>query len=117
MRLLFGFFKSVCLSPEIVKQISQLKLIDELQAKLASACKNEKDIKLQKNWLMNYVAFLASFAHTDEGRRAVVKIKPCFEMALFVIDTISPPAGTADVGPLTQLVINVFTFLRNCSLE
>lgn len=30
MRLLFGFFKSVCLSAEVVKQISQLRLIDEL---------------------------------------------------------------------------------------
>lgn len=115
MRLVFAFFKSVCLSPEVVKEIMKMRLIDELQAKLAPSCKNEKDIRLQKNWLVQYSGLLAAFASTADGRASILKIKPCFEFSLFVIDTITPAGESVEVTALAQMVINIFLFLRNCA--
>ena len=59
-------------------------------------CKNEKDIRLLKNYLMHYIGFLAAFASTDEGQKAILKCKPVFEMSLFIMDSITPPASAAE---------------------
>lgn len=116
LRLMFAFLRSVAMSPEVVKEISKMRMIEELQSLLEPACKNEKDIKLLKNWLMHYTGFLAGFAWSEEGKRTVMKLKPTFEMSLFVIDTITPPVNTTEVTPLTHLVLNILLFLRNSSM-
>ena len=67
MRLLFALFKTLAMSAEVSKELMKQRAIEDLHAKLAPICKNEKDIKLLKNYLLNYVGFLAAFASTDEG--------------------------------------------------
>ena len=44
MRLLFGLFKTLGMSAEVAKEIMKYRTIEELHAKLALVCKNEKDI-------------------------------------------------------------------------
>ena len=67
MRLLFALFKTLAMSAEVSKELMKQKTIEELHGQLQPICKNEKDIKLLKNYLLNYVGFLAAFASTDEG--------------------------------------------------
>ena len=67
MKLLFATFKTLAMSAEVTKELMKQRLIEDLQGLLQPICKNEKDIKLLKNYLLNYVGFLAAFASTDEG--------------------------------------------------
>ena len=67
MRLLFALMKSLALSAEVTKELMKTHTIDDIHAKLAVVCKNEKDIKLLKHYLVNYTGFLAAFASTDDG--------------------------------------------------
>jgi hypothetical protein len=112
MHLLFGFLKSASLSPEVVREVSKLKLIEDIQAQLQLQCKNEKDIKLLKSYLVHYSGFLAGYSCSDEGIKTVIALKEVFTHALFVIDTVTPPQGP-EVTPLTQLVLNLLLFMRN----
>jgi hypothetical protein len=75
MQLLFAFLKSASLSADVVKEISKLRLIEDIQTQLETACKNEKDIKVLKNYLSHYAGFLASYACTEEGMRTVIALK------------------------------------------
>ena len=91
-----------------------------MHAQVQPICKNEKDIKLLKNYLMNYLGFLAAFASTEEGQKAILKCKPVFEMSLFIMDTVTPPSSASDqpeVTPLSQLLTNILLFLRNTSFN
>ena len=54
MRLLFSLFKSLAMSGEVAKEINRTRTIDELHTQLQIVCKNEKDIKLLKHYLVNY---------------------------------------------------------------
>lgn len=112
MHLLFGFLKSASLSPEVVREVSKLKLIEDIQAQLQLQCKNEKDIKLLKSYLVHYSGFLAGYSCSDEGVKTVIALKEVFTHALFVIDTVTPPQGP-EVTPLAQLVLNLLLFMRN----
>ena len=108
------------MSAEAAKEIMKQRTIEELHSKLAPVCKNEKDIKLFKNYLASYSGFLAAYASTDEGRSAVLKLKPIFELSLFILDTVTPTRATAEVHevtPMTQLVMNQLLFLRNTSFN
>lgn len=67
MRLLFAIFKSLAMSAEVTKELMKQRTIEDIHSKLQPVCKNEKDIKILKNYLLNYVGFLAAFASTDEG--------------------------------------------------
>ena len=67
MRLLFAMFKSLAMSAEVTKELMKQRTIEDIHSKLQPVCKNEKDIKLLKNYLLNYIGFLAAFASTDEG--------------------------------------------------
>ena len=60
-------------------------------------------MKLLKGYLLNYVGFLAAFASTDEGQRAILRCKPVFEMSLFIMDTVTPPAAAQDRPEPTTL--------------
>ena len=96
MRLLFALFKTLAMSAEVTKELMKQRTIEDLHAQVQPICKNEKDIKLLKNYLLNYVGFLAAFASTEEGQRAILKCKPVFEMSLFIMDTVTPPSSAAD---------------------
>ena len=93
MRLLFAMFKTLAMSAEVTKELMKQRTIEDLHGQLAPVCKNEKDVKLLKGYLLNYVGFLAAFASTDEGQRAILRCKPVFEMSLFIMDTVTPPAA------------------------
>ena len=67
MRLLFGLLKSLALSAEVTKELMKSHAIDDLHGRLEPICKNEKDIKLLKHYLVHYSGFLAAFASTDDG--------------------------------------------------
>ena len=54
MRLLFSLFKSLAMSGEVAKEINRTRTIDELHTQLQIVCKNEKDIKLLKHYLVHY---------------------------------------------------------------
>ena len=120
MRLLFALFKTLAMSAEVTKELMKQRTIEDLHAQLQPICKNEKDIKLLKNYLLNYVGFLAAFASTDEGQKAILKCKPVFEMSLFIMDTVTPPTSASEqpeVTPLSQLLTNILLFLRNTSFN
>jgi ribosomal protein L10 len=67
MHLSFAFLRSASLSPEVVKELSKLRLVEDIQAQLENVCKSEKDIKLLKSFLCHYSGFLAAYAFSDEG--------------------------------------------------
>ena len=118
MRLLFGLLKSLALSVEVTKELVKQHAIDDIHGKLLPVCKNEKDIKLLKNYLVHYLGFLAGFASTEDGQRAILKCRPVFETSLFIMDTVTPPAVARDqpeMTPLSNLLVNVLLFLRNSS--
>jgi hypothetical protein len=79
------------MSAEVAKEIMKQRTIEEVHAKLEPLCKNEKDIKLFKHYLASYSGFLAAYASTEEGRSAVLKLKPIFELSLFILDTVTTP--------------------------
>jgi hypothetical protein len=81
------------MSAEIAKELMKQRTLEEIQTKLQPLCKNEKDIKLFKNYLSCYSGFLAAYASTEEGRIAVLKLKPIFELTLFILDTVTPVRG------------------------
>lgn len=68
----------------------KLKVVETLHENLGPICKNEKDIKLLKHYLSFYSGFLAAYASSEDGCKNLLKYKPAFEFALFLMDTISP---------------------------
>ena len=77
---------------EVVKKIMKIKANDELQARLQPICKNEKHIKFLKFYMTNYFGLLVAYSYTAEGSKAIHRQKEVFEMSLFVLDSITPPA-------------------------
>lgn len=71
------------------------------------------------------MSFLGAFTSTDEGTRQILKIKPAFELALFLLDTVNIPAvpessiaqGEFSLSPLNELVCSILLFIRNATLE
>lgn len=71
------------------------------------------------------MAFLAAFTSTDEGTRQILKVKPAFELALFLLDTVNIPAvsepsisqGDFSLSPLNELVCSILLFIRNATLD
>jgi len=47
----------------------KLRLIEEITGRITPQCKNDKDIKMQKFYLLNFMAFLSGFTSTEEGSR------------------------------------------------
>jgi len=97
------------MSAEVAKEIMKQRTIEEVHTKLQPLCKNEKDIKLFKHYLSCYSGFLAAYASTEEGRVAVLKLKPIFELSLFILDTVTPVRNSPEnheITPMTQLVMN-----------
>jgi len=55
------------MSPEIAKEMMKLRTIEDLLEKILPVCKNEKDIKLMKNYLSYFSSFIAGFSSSEEG--------------------------------------------------
>ena len=60
-RLLFTLLRSLSLSGDVAKDIMKIRFIEEVTAKITPMCKNDKDIKLQKFYLGNFMSFLSGF--------------------------------------------------------
>lgn len=75
LRLLFTLLRSLSLSADIAKEIMKFRFIEDITGRIIPQCKNDKDIKLQKFYLLNFMAFLSGFASTEEGSRQILKIK------------------------------------------
>jgi len=92
LRLLFTLLRSLSLSGEIAKEITKLRFVEETTDRILPQCKNDKDIKLLKYYLTNFMAFLSAFTQTEEGCRQIVKTRQAFELSFFLLDTITIPA-------------------------
>jgi len=55
------------MSSEIAKEIMKLKTIEDILEKMLPICKNEKDIKLMRNYLCNFTAFIAAYSTSEDG--------------------------------------------------
>lgn len=67
MKLLFTLLRSLSMSAEMAKEIMKMKTIEDIMAKIQPLCKNEKDIKVMKNYLSSFTAFLSAYAYTEDG--------------------------------------------------
>ena len=74
MRFLFTLFRSLLISSEIAKEIMKLRTIEDLLDKIQPACKNEKDIKLMKNYLSYFSSFIAGFSSSEDGQKILLVI-------------------------------------------
>lgn len=106
LKLYFTLLRTLSISPEIVKEIMKMRTIEEIVGAIQPQCKNEKDLKLMKHYLLYYAQFLAGFAVSEEGQKTILKLKPVFEFVLFQLDTISLPQAGASLEN-QQAVINL----------
>jgi hypothetical protein len=67
MKFIFILFRSLSMSPEIAKEMMKLRTIEDLLDKILPVCKNEKDIKLMKNYLAYFSGFIAGFSSSEDG--------------------------------------------------
>ncbi len=67
MRFMFTLFRTLSVSGEIAKEIMKLRTVEEILDKIVPVCKNEKDIKMMKNYLSYFSAFIAGFSSSEEG--------------------------------------------------
>ena len=67
MRFLFTLFRSLSISGEIAKEMMKLRTVEDILDKILPVCKNEKDIKLMKNYLSYFTGFIAGFSSSEEG--------------------------------------------------
>jgi hypothetical protein len=67
MRFLFTLLRTLSMSSEIAKEIMKLKTIEDILEKMLPICKNEKDIKLMRNYLCNFTAFIAAYSTSEDG--------------------------------------------------
>lgn len=72
MKLIFTLLRTLSLSPEIAKELMKQKLIEEILAKILPVCKNEKDIKLMRNYLLHFSGFLAGYSSTEDGQKILL---------------------------------------------
>jgi hypothetical protein len=64
---------------------------------------------------------LAAYSYSEEGQKSILKQRSVFEMSLFLMDTVTPPALAQKqpdiVSPLTTLMTNNLLFLRNSTFN
>ena len=125
MRLLYTLLRSLSLSEDVAKEIMKLRFIEDVTGKIIPQCKNDKDIKLQKFYLINFMSFLSGFTSTEEGSRQILKIKQSFELSLFLLDTVNIPSvqdssisqGDFHLSPINSLVYQILLFIRNSTTD
>jgi hypothetical protein len=74
MKFLFTLFRSLSMYAEIAKEMMKLRIIEDLLEKILPICKNEKDIKLMKNYLSHFSSFIAGFSFSEEGQKILLVI-------------------------------------------
>jgi hypothetical protein len=62
MKFIFTLFRSLSYSPEIAKEMMKLRTIEDQLERILPVCKNEKDIKLMKNYLAYFSSFIAGYS-------------------------------------------------------
>jgi hypothetical protein len=72
MRLYYTLLRSLSVSAEVGKEIMKMKTIEDIMAKIQPICKNEKDIKVMKYFLVYFTGFLSAYASTEEGQKAIL---------------------------------------------
>ncbi len=81
MRFLFTLLRTLSVSPEIAKELMKVKTIEDILEKMLPVCKNEKDIKLMRNYLNYFSAFIAAYSNSEDGQKILlVKNGVCFDM-------------------------------------
>jgi hypothetical protein len=66
---MYTLLRTLSISPDVVKDITKNRFIEEITSKLIVQCKNSKDIKLFKIYICNYFEFLSGFTSTEEGQK------------------------------------------------
>jgi hypothetical protein len=69
-------------SSEVVKELMKLKTIEDILERLLPSCKNEKDIKLMKNYLCHFSAFIAAFSVSEDGQKILLVRKNIHQYTL-----------------------------------
>jgi hypothetical protein len=72
MKFLFTLLRTLSVSPEIAKELMKLKTIEDILEKMLPVCKNEKDIKLMRNYLSNFSAFIAAYSTSEDGHKILL---------------------------------------------
>jgi len=125
LRLLFTLLRTLSLSPEVVREIMKHRFVEDTCSRILPACKNDKEIKLLKYYLCNFIGFLSAFTLSEEGCRQIVKTRQAFELSFFLLDTVTIPAvpldsltqGNFSMSPIQQLVATILLFFRNATKD
>lgn len=72
MKFTFILLRSLSTSPEVAKDLMKLRTIEDILDKVLPVCKNEKDIKLMKNFLCYFSSFIAGYSSTEEGQKILL---------------------------------------------
>ena len=60
------------MSSEVAKEVMKQRTIEDILDKIHPLCKNEKDIKLMKNFLCYFFSFIAGFSSTEDGQKILL---------------------------------------------
>jgi hypothetical protein len=112
--LIIELLSSLCVINENSKLFIKDKIIEEIVQKLIPVIKGERDILSRKIFLNSFIKLLASFSSNEEGIKAVVLLKDIFELVLFCIEHLTPPATNED-DIIWKIFTNSMLFLGNCS--
>jgi hypothetical protein len=110
LRLLFTLLRSLSVSPDVAKDLTRLRFLDDWTARLTVQIKSEKDVKLNKFTLGYFFSMLAAFATSEEGQKHVAKVRQLFDFSVFLLESISLPAvmqqaPDMDLSPMCFLVL------------
>jgi hypothetical protein len=77
MKFLFTLLRTLSLSPEIAKELMKLRVIEDIMEKMLPICKNEKDIKMMRNYLTQFFGFIAAYSTSEDGYK-ILLVRPKF---------------------------------------
>lgn len=83
MRMLFTLMRSLAVSPEIAKELMKLKVFEDILEKMLPVCKNEKDIKLMRNYLSYFASFISAYSLSEDGQKILLVNGYIFMMIIF----------------------------------
>ena len=83
MKFFFTLLRTLSVSPEIVKELMKLKTIEDILEKMLPICKNEKDIKLMRNYLSHFSGFIAAYSTSEDGQKILLVSLSLTIMCLF----------------------------------
>jgi hypothetical protein len=74
MKFTFILLRSLSCSPEVAKDLMKMRTVEEILERILPVCKNEKDIKLMKNFLCSFSGFIAGYSSSEEGQKILLVI-------------------------------------------